>query len=211
MELSLKVGGSQDPRFWRDGQIIDIRPDGFHTGKLTRLHHCVLTLPGDYWDLRGTTNWKWSGLKVYDNIKKYLVPVDSRGKLPWEQTIQRFDEKRSRRRDWFFDYKLLLDLKLITPSQFDAIYNKEKDPGVIYIERAFDQIVRNEYNHSRLASKYDLSKGTISKNGTGSGAGGAFTIATVLDADYETVTEFEADITTGEYKAAYYYLNLLAQ
>jgi len=32
MELLLKVGGSQDPIHWRDGQIIDIRPDGFHKG-----------------------------------------------------------------------------------------------------------------------------------------------------------------------------------
>ncbi|MBU0964724.1 hypothetical protein KKC06_06820 [Patescibacteria group bacterium] len=184
MELLLKVGGSQDPRHWRDGQIIDIRPDGFHKeGTLQRKHHCVLTLPGDYWQLRGSTNWKWSGQKVYDNIKKYLVAVDSQGKYPWEQTML-LDEKRLRRRDWFFDFKLLLDLGLITPSQFDAIYDKKKDPGTIFIERAFDQIVRNEYSHQRLSSKYSLARGSVSS--------GTFSIGAALN--YATVTAFEADI-----------------
>jgi len=183
MELLLKVGGSQDPRYWRDGQIIDIRPDGFHNGGITRKHHCVLTLPGDYWQLRGSTNWKWPGQKVYDNIKKYLVAVDSQGKYPWERTA-RLDEKRLRRRDWFIDYKLLLDLGLITKSQFDAIYNKEKDPGLIYIERAFDQIIKNEYVGQRLPSDYTLSKGTIAE--------GTFSIGSGLN--YDTVNAFEADI-----------------
>jgi len=185
MELLLKVGGSQDPRHWRDGQIIDIRPDGFHTGRLTRRHHCVLTLPGDFWQLRGTTNWKWCGQKVFDNIQKYLVALDSQGKLPWEHTAV-LEETRVRRRDWFFDFKLLLDLGLITETQFDAIYDKGKDPGIIYIERALDQLVRHEDIHQRLSSKYSLSKGTISS--------GTYSIGSGLD--YETVTAFEADIIT---------------
>ncbi len=185
MELLLKVGGSQNPVHWRDGQIADIRPDGFHKGDLTRKHHCVLTLPGDYWKLRGSTDWKWPGQLVYDNIKKYLVAVDSQGKYPWEQTVK-LEEKRLRRRDWFIDYKMLLDLGLITKGQFEAIYNKEKDPGIIYIERAFDQLIKNEYVDQRLPSKYSLVKGTVSE--------GVFSIGSGLN--YDTVTAFEADIIT---------------
>jgi len=183
MELLLKVGGSQESRHWRDGQIADIRPDGFHKGDLTRKHHCILTLPGDYWQLRGSTDWKWPGQKFYDNIKKYLVALDSHGKYPWETTTT-LDEKRLKRRDWFIDYKLLLDLGLITNNQFDAIYNKEKDPGLIYIERALDQIIRNENQHQRLKSKHSLSKGTVSA--------GIFSIGSGLD--YDTLTAFELDI-----------------
>jgi len=143
----------------------------------------VLTLPGDYWQLRGTTNWKWPGQNVYENIKKYLVPVDSQEKYPWERTAE-LDETYIRRRDWFFDFKLLLDLGLITESQFDAIYNKEKDPGPLYVDRAFDQIVRHEDLHQRLSSKYALSKGTISS--------GTYSIGSGLN--YSTITAFEADI-----------------
>jgi len=54
MELLLKVGTKRTPnepsflRDWRDGQIIDIRPDGYYKGKMTRKHHCVLKVQKQY-------------------------------------------------------------------------------------------------------------------------------------------------------------------
>ena len=182
MELLVKVGGRQDTRHWRDGQIIDIRPDGFHKGNVERKNHCVLTLPDDYWQVRGSTDWKSTKTSVL-NLKKYLVAVDSEEKYPWERTTQ-LEEKRIRRRDYFIDFKLLLDLKIITLKQFDLIYNKDKDPGLIYINQSLDQLLRLESKFERLTSKYSLSTGTI--------ASGTFSIGDGLN--YSTVTAFEADI-----------------
>lgn len=188
MEVALKVGNGGYPsdanfnKNWLDGQIIDIRPDGFHKGKLSRTHHCILTFPGDFWKIRGTTDWKSTKHSIYENIKKYLVAVDSEGKYPWERE-KKLVEVRVRRRDWYIDFQALLKDGFLTPGQIEGIYNRDKDPGMIFIDRAFDQIVRHEDQNPRLKFMKNVGIST-----------GTFSIGSGLD--YDTVTLFEAAIIT---------------
>ncbi len=127
MELNVKVGNrfykSQDRfiRNWRDGQIIDVRPDGYYDGCApSREMNCIIRLPMDFWTLRGDTKWVTEKRSFYD-LKKFLAPADSNGKYPWE-TFYLKNEKQIRERDWFIDFKRLLDDKLIDQATYDSIY-----------------------------------------------------------------------------------------
>ena len=203
-EILVKVGNKRlpsDPAFtnsWRDGQIIDIMPDGTYINdRMTRRHHCVIILPFDYWGLRGSVDWKSTKPTVYNNIKKYLCPVDKTSKLPWDKFYLTSDA-RLRCRDWFFDFKDLLDLGLITQSDFDSIYDKSKPHNPIYIDRDFLALVKHEDADTRKPSIYSNMLGTVSS--------GTYSIGSGLD--YATITAFEADIAatltgnlTGEHNA----------
>ena len=99
MEINVKVGDSRYPdnpgyyKTWRDGQIIDMRPDGYYAQcKSSRMFNCIIQTPHDYWQVRGSNDWKSTAASVYNNIKKFLVPLQSDGKYPWESA--KLDEER---------------------------------------------------------------------------------------------------------------------
>ncbi len=171
---------------WKDGQVIDIRPSGFYkkTGLVYKTH-CVIETHHDYWTLRGDTDWKSTKASVYD-LKKYLSPVDSQGKLKWESFYLK-SEERIRCRDWFIDFKYLLDTSLINNATFDTIYDPSKNHSDIYIDRDLTSYLVHEDIETRIISPYsslENSKEFI--------ASGTFSIGSGLD--YDTITAFEAAI-----------------
>ena len=199
MELIFKVRNKRlanDPNFlkgWRDGQLIDIREDGVHDhSNFDKVNHCVIKTQHDFWKLRGSTDWKSTAAKVYE-LKKFLCAVDSGGKYAWELGAKE-DEKRIRPRDWFVDFKMLLNLGWITQSDFETIYDVTKKHNPIYIDRDLTSYLVHEDQHTRLTSIYsdEVNKRFIAQDGAGAGTGGGFTIGAA--GDYATATLFEAAI-----------------
>lgn len=189
LEIICKVGtkypdlqDSNHAKGWRDGQIVDVRPLGFHTGNMARKHFCVIEFPNiDYWTLRGDTTWKSTRQSAL-NLKKFLCVKDASNKYEWEAG---FSEKKERIRDYFVDYKRLLDIGLITQKQYDGIYNKEIDhPKIELTLDDCEVILKNEDVHTRLSAEKDQTASTIYS--------GTYSIGSGLD--YATVTLFEADI-----------------
>lgn len=133
MELLVKVGDKypvghpNHESGWRDGHIIDIRENGFHTGKMTLNHHCVIQVQGNFWAIRGTTSSRedWKSTKPSVMALKKFLSVQHNGKYRWENGYNKPNELHKRKRDYFVDYKDLLDNSMITQQQYDAIYNKE--------------------------------------------------------------------------------------
>jgi len=175
-------------KYWSDYQLVDIRPSETYPAKMGK-HFCIIEDGKDYWKVRGTTDWKSTKKSVYD-LKKYLYVADANGRYPWDAGYNE-NTVPARKRDWFLDYKSLLDSKLIFPDQFDQIYDKSRE-GIIVLERDIPSLLTHEGSKTRLQSIYSDKTGTIAQNGTGSGTGGGFTIGAA--GDYATLTAFEADI-----------------
>ncbi len=179
-----------DPyRGWRDGQLVEIYPSETPISPHMRKHFLVVEDGLDYWDVRGSTDWKSTNAAPLE-FKKLMSASDAIGKFPWEFG---FDEKSIlAKRDYFIDPKRLFDDKLISSSLFDRIYNKSQETETVVLYSDPDNWLKHEKNDTRLDSKYSLQLGTIAQNGTGSGTGGGFTIGAA--GDYATVTAFEADL-----------------
>ena len=175
-------------KYWSDCQLVDIRPSGFYPAKSGK-YFCIIEDGKDYWKVRGTTDWKSTQKSVYD-LKKYLYVADANGRYPWDSGYNE-NIVPARKRDFFLDYKSLLDSKIINASQFDQIYDKSRE-GIIVLERDITTLLTHEDAKTRLQSIYSDKTGTIAQNGAGSGTGGAFTIGAA--GDYATITLFEADI-----------------
>ncbi len=122
--------------------------------------------------------------KIAD-LKKFTSSVDRANKYVWESGNLK-DEDRIRPRDWFIDYKDLLDKSLLTQKTFDDLYNKAKSLSPISIERDFTDILSYEDDRCRKSSIYSSEKGSV--------ATGTYQIGTGGGADYTTVNLFEADI-----------------
>lgn len=181
MEIAVKVGhkfGPKDDRHikgLRDGNILAIRPDGFFTGALERKHHCILTTQHDYWDLRGTHDHKSHNQKVLD-LKKFTTSRLSNGLYSWDYSLKGLEEpeeEKIRPVDSLVDFKFLLDANIITLSQFDAIYDKSRDPGIIYVDRALDDYIFDEDVHVRQVSRYSKNKGSVTAGTYYVGSSGA--------------------------------------
>lgn len=189
MQILVKVGSKYpDPRHpshlkgWLDGQVIDIRPDGYYTSRMDRQHHCVVDVPTlDYWSLRGSTDWKSISAKALD-FKKLLSVADEQGRYVWENG---FTESKSRKRDYFVDFKGLLDNRHITESQYDSIYAKDRQHARIELNfHDLMALLKHEDVETRLDPSRLQTKGTIST--------GTYSIGSGLD--YADLATFEADI-----------------
>jgi hypothetical protein len=100
------------------------------------------------------------------------------------------------------DFQELLNLGLISVSDYESIYDKSRTHNRIVLAGVHDvtAILKNEHTHSRLNPTKDFTRGSI--------ASGTYQIGTGTGADYATVTTFEADIAaqltgdlTGEHQA----------
>ena len=231
MEIAVKVGHkfalNDNSHLYglRDGNILEMRPDGFFKGALERKHHCILTTQHDYWELRGTHDHKSYNQKVLD-LKKFRTSRFSNGKYMWdysdfEEIPEELEQEKKRPVDYFIDFKFLLDKKIITKSQFDAIYDKSRDPGRIYIDRALESYIFDEDVHVRRKSEYSNRKGSIT-SGTYyvASSGGDYTTwklavddiadltgdISILGKDAEEMAESNIityDINTGSYKTIF--------
>ena len=125
-EMVIKVGSRfADPgdpyhfTSWRDGQIIDIMPLGFHTG--TQMGYCctLLKFPNiDYAAIGGKWQEDWQKMSAETTLwDKVHNAVNIDGKYEWE--VLSPDEFKSIRhhRDYFIDFKGLENDHLITKSE----------------------------------------------------------------------------------------------
>ncbi|MCP3680264.1 MAG: hypothetical protein GY782_08465 [Gammaproteobacteria bacterium] len=148
MEILVKVGDKwpeghpNHEKGWRDGQIIDIRPDGYYQGKVERRSHTVISIPGDYWELRGSTDWKSTLPSVYE-LKKKLSVADASGKYRWEKDFNELTVPE-RKRDRFIDFKALQDKGKLTQAQYNDIYDKGKEIPPTTVNETLDSVLKNE-------------------------------------------------------------------
>jgi len=166
--------------YWIDCQLIDIRPSGFYPA---HKNFCIIEDGMDYWGVRGDRNWKSTKPSVLE-MKKYLMVADGKGRYPWDIGYDE-ETKPQRVRDYFLDYKALLDSGLIKLTDFEGIYDKSKSL-IIPLDRDITQLLGHEETAIRKDSDYANVKGSI--------ASGTYQIGTGAGADYATVTLFEADI-----------------
>jgi len=203
MQWLFKVGNKKPSldmkvrmNYWADCQLVDIRPTGTYHENISK--HFVLIEDGkDYWKLRGTKEHGSSIASVLE-LKKWLYVVDGKGRYPWDIG---YDEttKQQRVRDWYLDYKYLLDQNIITKSVFDDIYDKTKT-RIIYTDRDITTYLWNEgdINKKRLPSDYTNIGGTIAQGTSYVGTNGAIVADPAsygyTDPAYATMNAFEADV-----------------
>lgn len=172
----------------KDGQQIDMRPDGFFqlTEKsLERKSHCVIQTLEDYWTVRGSTDWK-STIDTVLEMKKLIGVADSNGKNAWEAGFLE-SEKQPRKRDWFIDFKLLLDMGWINQAQFDSIYNPAINHIPISLNVAQANYLFHEDGATRRESQYSSLVNPSEFISTG-------TFAIGVGETYTTVSAWEAAI-----------------
>ena len=167
---------------WRDGQLVEILPDTAKIGPWERKHFAVIQVPGDMDELRGTSDIKSTNDKALE-FNSILRVKDSFGRLPWD-AFYNGKEGKARKRDYFVDYKTLLNTKLVSVSTFDSLYDKTVAHETISIESDFTKLLQIEEDKPRLITEFSDRAGTI--------ATGTYSIGDGLD--YNTIALFEADI-----------------
>jgi hypothetical protein len=195
---------------WKDGQIIDIRPDEYYiqsdsiNGETTCKSFCVIQLPDiDYWGILGASNYRDLKYKVsqssiiratWQDINKYTTPKIG-GKLPWEMSTFTREGTR-RKRDWFIDFRWLYEQGLITIQQYRSIYDKTANHYPIVIRnKTLSSIIKNEDTDHRLPVE-KMVYGTIDAAGTYT-VGTAQTYATWVAAEADLPANFDAMGTPG--------------
>lgn len=188
MYLIFKVGNKYpigDPRHysgWRDGQLVDVRPDSYVPGFMELKHFVFLKVPGDYWDIRKSNDWKATNPEALE-LKKLLTVADASGRYPWDKGYIE-PAKQPRKRDGFIDFAGLLSSRKVDSKTFSAFYdnNVEVDPVVINTE--YSALLQKETDSPRIPTAYSNQKGSIATGTYAIGAGLA----------YATIQTFEADI-----------------
>jgi len=202
MEILVKVGDKREvgdfmrSYDWLDGQIISIRPDGYYKGTRTRKSHCVVSTQHDYKILIGYDTAKEAGTicgAKWLDLKKYISPYYN-DKNKWDAGYtepRSFASGDARKRDWFIDFKWMLQQGWITQKQYDSIYNKKEDHNLIYIDRDISTYIFNEDSRDRVektAEEIAKSVGTIQEAGT-------YTIGNTGAGDpYDDWSDAEADL-----------------
>jgi hypothetical protein len=161
MHLLLKVGDKYPKGHpnhelgWRDGQIIEIREEGaFDSAKSSRRSFCVINVKGDFWIERGSTDWKTTNPKAME-MKKLMSSSDSNGKYRWEAGYLE-DEDDLRKRDFFIDYKDLLDTGKISENAFNSIYDSSKNHDEIDLSLdKIDDLKKDEKVDTRKKSTFN--------------------------------------------------------
>ena len=185
-KIGNKVPG--DPRYWLDGQLVNVKPSGSPIGKIERKCFFIIEDGRDYWKLRGDTDWKSTKPSVLE-FKKMLYVPDYLGRYPWDAHY--IEEEGKRKRDYFCDFKHLLNEKIITQSIYENIYGHDLKTDILYLDRDPSTYLFHEFEKTRLAENIeDLNQ--IAQDGLGSGTGGGFTIGAA--GDFTDVADFEADI-----------------
>jgi hypothetical protein len=157
---------------WMDGQIIDIRPAGYYKSKYSRQHHAVIELPNVRLD-----NFE---------IKKKLSVKDDNGKYKWEDG---FTQSKELKREWFIDFKSLLDRGLITQDIFKQIYDRKLEHERIVLNNTdLSSLLKNEETNERIDKTTLNLKASVSS--------GTYSIGSGLD--YDDLVAFEADIAAAQ-------------
>ena len=195
-ELLIK-GGSRFPNkvqqgdltSWLDGQIVSVRPLGYHTGQYIGYCRTLIKLPNvDYLRIggRAEVNWKRKpdvkNPSLYDRLT-HTLSIDN--KYMWElpnDTV--FDTKR-KTRDWLLDFKWMVQQGLLTIGERESIYDFNQKsiitlPAILNLE----DILKHEDDWERLSSDKLLKHASITS--------GTYSIGDTLD--YDDITDFESAI-----------------
>jgi hypothetical protein len=151
MELLLKVGHTypegheKHERGWKDGQIIDIREDGFQWGNLSLRDHAVIEVKDKFWESRGSTDWQSTDPQVLE-FNKLVNASDSNGKYSWE--ADGISTTPVRKRDFFIDFIKLKKDGDISEEDYIKIKSKKKKQKV-KVNKNIDQIIKKEGKDKR--------------------------------------------------------------
>lgn len=148
LEIVCKIGDKYPPahptylKGWRDGQIVELFPDGqLVPGGQMFMSFVVIRVNDTY-------------VKGDLNLKKYMSAKDTAGKYDWELGSverQKIYEPKPRKRDYFVDYKKLLNDGHITQSIYDDIYDKSKANPLVIINTTLNSLLLDENMDMRLA------------------------------------------------------------
>lgn len=197
-EFSVKLGSRfpdiNDLRHftsWRDGQLIQIRPLGYHTGKRIGYSIALIQFPNiSYRRMNAPVDYNWSSWnRNFASFRKFTDAVDQNGKLPWDYKStdrENGDFKSIRRRDYFFDFMELMLHGYLDTGQFESLYNfRERTGPIIIPEASFEHLLHHELgDHTRLSDYTDRLKASI--------ASGEYDVGYELN--YDDLSTFEADI-----------------
>ena len=193
-ELLVKAGSRSpalvqqgDMTSWLDGQIVSVRPLGYHTGKYIGYCRTLIQLPGiDYTNIGGRTevNWKTAPKKNNPSIYDRLVhTVDVDGKYQWDLSNPGNFQSKRKTRDWLVDFQLLLNLGIINQGEYDSVYNFDQKT-ILVINDNLINFLKHEDQYTRLNDE-TLRKHASITNGT-------YSIGAELD--YDDITDFESAI-----------------
>jgi len=206
LDILVKVGAKRadhDPSQqydWLDGQIISIKPSGSYAEGLserTRKSHCVIETPHDYFSLFNASGWDdLCTRSLFYDFKKRFYPANFEGKFPFIETKELDYETPHRIRDYFIDFKRLLDAKIITDTQYKSIYDKSRNHDKIYLDRDPVTYILNENDYTRLTPSVDVRPGTIDAAGTYT-VGTGQTYADWSDAIADLPADIDAITTPG--------------
>jgi len=210
-EMVIKVGSRwADPEndghliSWRDGQIIDVMPLGFHTG--TQVGYCcaLLKFPNiDYTALGGRWEDAWKKMPAEATLwDKINHTVDKDGKYAWDLLYDKEHLAIRKNRDYFIDFKALESVEgLITLGEKESVYDFDQKT-ILTLAPVFspDNILKHEEVDTRLDIDKLFTHASITE--------GVHSIGAAAGLDYDTVTLFEAAIgatlsgaLTGEHNA----------
>lgn len=172
---------------WRDGQIIEVTPLGFHTGKQVGYCCALLKFPNiNYSDIGGRWEEDWKKMPAIPTLwDKINLTANADGKYPWELIEGTEFISVRKTRDWFIDFKGLENQKLITLGEREDVYNYD-NKTILTIASTYnlEVLVKHEEVDSRLDPSKLLQHASITTGTHSIGSG----------LDYDTVTAFEAAI-----------------
>ena len=123
----------------RDGHIIQMRWDET-PGKAVGYSLIPIRVPVDFWDMRGTRDWKSTNAKVYD-LKKYYHRGAYLEKYPWDDgyidpssVSTQFNKTRVRHCDWFIDFSDAAKWPDVIECAdvFSAAHDRDRDRGCCF-------------------------------------------------------------------------------
>lgn len=195
-EILVKVGSRfADPKnaghltSWRDGQIIEITPLGFHNGKQVGYCCTLLKFPNiDYKTIGGRWQDEWKKMPAVPTLwDKINHTVNADGKYSWEVLKGTEFESVRKTRDYFLDFKDLENKGLLTKSEKENVYDYD-NKTIITVSPTFnlESLIKHEDVDTRLDATKLLQHASITS--------GTHSIGDGVDYDYATITAFEAAI-----------------
>ena len=121
---------------WRDGQIVRMAPNGTITGSRMLVDFVIIRLNDDYDILR----------ENMQEFRKWTLSKDLMGRFKWEVGFTESERKR----DWFVDFKKLLNDGYITQSYYDNVYDGRVENKIVIIDKTIEELFSDETKDNRL-------------------------------------------------------------
>jgi hypothetical protein len=204
MEILCKAGNRRaiaDAKLaldWRDGAVMDIRPDGFFTGSLERKNYVVIQHPLDFWAFVGCKDWRTLYTDPiyhdgkYRELLKYFTSHDANGRCVWEPGFANPHDQRGlgghvvpyRKSEWFVDFQRLQNAGTIDRVTYESLYNRGVEHRPVAVSSGLNDFILHEDAANRL----------INDRKNMAESAGSFTVGT--SQDYSTWKAAVDDIDT---------------